>query len=83
MLKRLCCFILCRTCDNYQDSLINKTFIQNINFVFQYALLFKSLGKVFYFYFIFLRKQYFYLGGCVKLIKGDRKDLYCEKKNLF
>ncbi len=48
----------------FQDSLINKklkrtVFIQNRNFVFQHALLFKSLGSVIFFFFFFFKKVIF------------------------
>ncbi len=48
------CLIFFGTGDIFQDSLRNKkfkqtVFIQNINFVLQYTLLFKSLGLVDFF----------------------------------
>ncbi len=69
----------------FQDTLINKKlkrtmFIKNINFVFQYALLFKSLGSVINF---FKESNTFIHDECVKWIKGDSKDLYSVKSILF
>ncbi len=54
----MCCLIFFGTCDIFQDSLINKklkrtVFIQNIKYVLQYILLFKSLGSVNFIYYLF------------------------------
>ncbi len=54
------CLIFFGTGDIFQDSLRNKkfkrtVFIQNINFVLQYTLLFKSLGLVDFFLFFFCK----------------------------
>ncbi len=71
--KQFCSLIFFGPVIIFQDSLINKKlnrteFIQNINVVFQYALLFKSLWSVHFFCI---------QSSCVKWIKGDIKDLYC------
>ncbi len=79
----MCCLIFSGTCDIFQDYLRNKKlkgsmFIQNINVVLQYTVLFKSLGSVIFFlsYFNFFINT-FIQQRCVKLIKSDSKDLYC------
>ncbi len=79
--KNVCCLIFFGTCDIFQDSLRNTKlkrteFIQNIHFVFQYALLFKSLVSVHIFFLIFFINT-FIQQVCVKLIKSDSKDLNC------
>ncbi len=55
----MCCLIFFGTCDIFKDSLRNKkikrtVFIQNIFFLLQYTLLFKSLGLVNFFVLIYL-----------------------------
>ncbi len=50
----MCCLIFLGTCDIFQDYLRNKKlkgsmFIQNINVVLQYKVLFKSLGSLIFF----------------------------------
>ncbi len=63
----MCCLIFFGTCNIFQDYLRNKklkrtVFIQNIHFMLQYTLLFKSLGSVDFFFLISI----FCINNCIQ-----------------
>ncbi len=76
--KQFCCFILFRTCDNFSGYLDKQKVKKNSVYMHYYS---KVWGQ-YYFYF-FKESNTFIQQRFVKWIKGDSKDLYCEKSFLF
>ncbi len=81
--KKLCCLIFFGTSDIFQDPLRNKklkrtVFVQNINCVLPQHYYSKVWSQSFFSFFFFCINT-FIQQGCVKWIKSDSKDLYCQK----